>query len=160
MEMICIPCCISMCAAVSKFDEWRSNFTQKCLMLFVVGVVMETMLHTCVPSFILCVLQIASLRSEKKFLNKSAWGYLLLLSSWKRCNTHAHQVSSLCVVLLASLRSEEVILKKSAWGFFKQYTVVMETCNRHGNDTRIFTPKNKWQVEKSFLQNEGDVGMA
>ena len=34
----------------------------------------------------------------------------------------------------AVLRSEEVVSKKIAWGFFKQYGVVMETCNRHRND--------------------------
>ena len=34
---------------------------------------------------------------------------------------------------LASLRSEEVDLKKITWGFFKQYVVVIETCDRHGD---------------------------
>ena len=37
-----------------QLASWRSegNFKEKCLRLFVVVVVMETMLHTCVPSFI------------------------------------------------------------------------------------------------------------
>ena len=46
---------------------------------------------------------------------------------------HTCQVSPPCVLQLASLRSEVVILKKIALGFFKQYAVIMETCDRHGN---------------------------
>ena len=45
-----------------------------------------------------------------------------------------YQVSPPCVLQLASLRCEEVVLKKIACGLFKQYVVVVETCNRHGND--------------------------
>ena len=76
----------------------------------------------------------ASLRSEEVILKKSARGYLLLWSSWNRCNTRVYQVSPPCVLQLASLRSEKVVLKKIAWCFFKQNAVVMETCNRRGND--------------------------
>ena len=54
---------------------------------------------------------------------------MLLWSSWKRCNTHGHQVSPPCVLQLASLRNEEVILDQIA--FSNKYVVVMETCNRH-----------------------------
>ena len=32
--------------------------------------------------------------------------------SWKRFNTHTHQVSPPCVLLLVSLRSEEILLPK------------------------------------------------
>ena len=79
-----------------------------------------------------CIL-LASLSSEEVILKTNAWGSLLLWLSWKQCNTHAHQVSPSCILQLASLRSEEVVIKKIVWGFFKQYSVVMETCNRHGN---------------------------
>ena len=58
-----------MRATVRKFEEWRSNFKEKC--------------------------------------------YLLLWSSWKWCNTHAHQVSPPCVLQLESLRSEEVVLPEA-----------------------------------------------
>ena len=71
----------------------------------------------------------------EEWRKKSVWGYLLLWSSWKQCNTHVYQVSFPCMLQLVSLRSEEVVLKKIAWTFVKQYSVVMETCNRHGNDT-------------------------
>ena len=46
--------------------------------------------------------------------------------SWKRSNTHAHQVSPPCIAWFASLRSEEVVIGKSARGHFL-LTVVMET---------------------------------
>ena len=68
----------------------------------------------------------AILRSEEVILKKSAWGYLLLWSSWKRCYTHAYQVSSPCVVPLASLRSEEAILKKLPEAIY--------CCGCHGNE--------------------------
>ena len=76
----------------------------------------------------------AAIRKFEEWRKKSAWGYLLLRSSWKRWNTHAHQVSPPCVLQLTSLRSEEVVLKKMCLRLFKQYAVVMETCNRYGND--------------------------
>ena len=45
---------------------------------------------------------------------------------------HVYQVSPPFVLQLASLRSEEVVLKENCLRL-KQYVVVMETCNRHGN---------------------------
>ena len=46
--------------------------------------------------------------------------------SWKRSNTHVHQVSAPCIVWCASLRSEEVVIgKKCLRPFFVH--------GRHGN---------------------------
>ena len=86
------------------------------------------------------VVLLVSLKSEEVVIRKSSWGFLLLWSSWKWCNTYVHKVSPPCVLQLASLRREEVVLKIIAWGFFKQYVVVMETCNCHGNDIMVYIP--------------------
>ena len=84
--------------------------------------------HSYVPSYIsMCGIDIplAGLRSEEVITKKSSWGFLLLWSSWKRCKTHAHQVSPPCVLQLACLRSEEVVLKS--------LRLFQTICSRHGN---------------------------
>ena len=96
----------------------------------VVVVVMEIMLHTCVPRTSPCVLQLASLMSEEVIGNKNCLRPFRticgrhgnMLSSWKFYNRHTYQVSSLCVLPLESLRSEEVNLKKSARGYLLLFT--------------------------------------
>ena len=45
--------------------------------------------------------------------------------SWKRSNTHAHQVSAPCITWFASLRSEEVVMGKVPEAIFVH--------GRHGN---------------------------
>ena len=50
MSHTCVPSFISMRGTYSKFEEWRSNFKEKCLRLFVVVFVMEMMSHTCVAT--------------------------------------------------------------------------------------------------------------
>ena len=110
---------ISMCAAVSKFEDWWS----KCLRLFVVDVVVMERCHT--HSYQVSspwMLPLASLRSEE-----CLWSYLMLFKticgrhgnmmiSWKWCNIYVYQVSSLYVLQLEGFRSEE------AWGYLLLYT--------------------------------------
>ena len=135
MEMMSyawVPCFISICAAVSKFEEWRS----KCLRLFVVVVVIETMYYAYVPS-ITSMRAIVSKFEEWRYSFKENCLRLFqticgrhgnMLSPWKWYNRHTYQVSSLCVLPLESLRSEEVNLKKSAWGYLLLFTN-MYCCN-------------------------------
>ena len=79
---------------------------------------MEMMLHAYIPSFI----SMRGTVSKFEEWRKSSWRFLW--SSWKRCNTHVHQVSPPCMLQLASLRSEEVNLKKSTWGYLLLFTIM------------------------------------
>ena len=62
-------------------------------------------------------------------------------------------VSPPCVLQLASLRSE--VLKRFARGFVKQYAVVMETCNHHGND--IIGIHTKFHLYACYHWKVGEV---
>ena len=57
-----------MRATVGNFEEWKSNFKEICLRLFVVVGVMETIYCACVPSF-------TSVYAAVLVLKKIAWGF-------------------------------------------------------------------------------------
>ena len=75
----CAPSFTSMCATISKFEEWRSAFKENSLRLFQTKCGRWKLYnrHTYQVTS-LCVLPLESLRSEEVNLRKSAWGYLLL----------------------------------------------------------------------------------
>ena len=66
-----------------------------------------------------------------------------MLLSWKRCSTHAYQISSPCVLPLTILRIEEAIFKKTVAVY--EHMVVMETYSCHGRD--VIRMRTKFHLE-------------